>query len=139
MQSTRVLPAYGTGAHLIRCEDRLRLGHARRPVLFADEAARSVGSAKMPGALNLFVHGTHGLVRGADRSAAARALHHLVHAHGLVGTALAMAQTRRAQSPAPFGRVRPALLGMAITDDSAATAAGFETGGTRRMIALGAD
>src|SRR6266550_2060163 len=89
MLSTGGLAAYGTEAHLVRCEDRLRLGYARRAVLFADEAARTIRPAQMPGALNLFVHGTHGLVRGADRSAAARALRHLVHAYGLVGAALA--------------------------------------------------
>src|SRR5256714_9115926 len=93
----------------------------------------------MPGALNLSVHGTHGLVRGADRSAAARTLRHLVYAHGLIRASLTMAQTRRAQSPAPLGRVRFALLRVAIADDPAATAAGFETRGTRRMLALGAD
>src|SRR4051812_3311257 len=93
----------------------------------------------MPGALNLFVHGAHGLVRGADRSAAARALRHLVHAHGLVRAALAMAQTRRAQSAASLGRVGPALLRMTVAHLPAATAAGLETRGTRRMIALGAD
>src|SRR5256714_13141128 len=92
----------------------------------------------MPGALNLFVHGTHGLVRGADRSAAARALRHLVHAHRLVGAALAMAQTRRAQSAASLGRVGPTLLGMTIAANSTATATGFQTRGTRRMLALGA-
>src|SRR5438045_9759969 len=108
-------------------------------MLFADEAARTIGSAQVPGALNLFVHGTHGLVRGADRSAAARALHHLVHAHGLIGAALTMAQTRRAQSAAPIGRVGPALLRMTVAHRPAATAARFETRGTRRMIALGAD
>src|SRR5256885_6181001 len=90
----------------------------------------------MPGALNLLVHGTHGLVRGANRSAAARALRHLVHTHGLVGAALAMAQTRRAQSPASLGRVRFALLRMAIADDPAAAAAGFETRGARGMLGL---
>src|SRR2546425_5163241 len=89
----------------------------------------------MPGALNLFVHGTHSLVRGADRSAAARALRHLVHTHGLVGAALAIAQTRRAQSAAPLGRVGPALLRVGVTDDPAATATRFETRGTRRMLA----
>src|SRR6266446_1927841 len=89
----------------------------------------------MPGALNLFVHGTHSLVRGADRSAAARALRHLVHAHGLVGAALAIAQTRLTQSPAPLGRVGPTLLRVGVTDDPAATAAGFETRGARRMLA----
>src|SRR5258705_3418982 len=90
----------------------------------------------MPGALNLFVHGTHGLVRGADRSASARALRALVHAHGLVGAALAIAQTRRAQSAPPLGRVGAALLGVGVTDDPAATAARFETRGTGRMLAL---
>src|SRR5712664_815977 len=135
MRSTGGLAADGTGAHLVRCEDRLRLGHARRAVLFADEAARTVSPAQVPRALNLFVDGTHGLVRGADRSAAARALRHLVHAHGLVGAPLAMAHTRRAQSAAPLGRVRSALLRVAIADDSAATAAGLETRGTRRMLA----
>src|SRR5436309_15043328 len=89
----------------------------------------------MPGALNLFVHGAHGLVRGADRSAAARALHHLVHAHGLVSAPLAMAHTRRAQSAAPLGRLGPALLRMTVAHRPAATAAGFETRGTRRMLA----
>src|SRR5712664_3975869 len=136
MRSTGGLAAHGTGAHLVRCEDRLRLGHARRAVLFADEAARTVSPAQVPGALNLFVHGAHGLVRGADRSAAARALRHLVHAHGLVGAALAMAHTRRAQSAAPLGRVRPTLLRMAVTNDPAATAAGFETRGARGMLAV---
>src|SRR5437660_623801 len=139
MQCTGGLAAHGAGAHLVRCEDRLRLCHTRRAVLFADKAARTVGSAQMPGALNLFVHGTHGLVRGADRSAAARALHHLVHAHGLVRAPLAMAQTRRAQSAAPLGRVRPTLLRMTVAHHPAATAAGFQTRGTRWMLALGAD
>src|SRR6267378_1016592 len=136
MQSTGGLAAHGTGAHLVRREDRLRLCHARRAVLFAHEAARPVGPAHVPGALNLSVHGTHGLVRGADRSAAARALRHLVHAHGLVGAPLAMAQTRRAQSPAPLGRVGPALLRMTVAHHPAATAARFETRGTGRMLTL---
>src|SRR5256885_15535665 len=93
----------------------------------------------MPGALILFVHGAHGLVPGADGSAAPRALRHLVHAYRLIRPALTMAQTRRAQSAAPFGRVRPTLLRMTVAHRPAATAAGFETRGTRRMLALGAD
>src|SRR6267154_5065127 len=136
MRYTSGLAAHGTDAHLVRREDGLGLGHARRAMLFAHEPARPVRSAQMPGALNLFVHGTHGLVRGADRSAAARALRHLVHAHRLVGAALAMAQTRRAQAPAPFGRVRLTLLRMTVAHCPAATAAGFETRGTGRMLAL---
>src|SRR6266550_1884846 len=136
MRRTRRLAAHGTGAHLVRREDGLRLGHARRAVLFAHEPARPVSPAQVPGALNLFVHGTHGLVPGADRSAAARALRHLVHAHGLVGAALAIAQTRLTQSPAPLGCVGPALLRVGVTDDPAATAAGFETRGTGRMLAV---
>src|SRR5436190_22385569 len=139
MRRARRLATHGTGAHLVRREDGLRLGHARRAVLFAHEPARPVSPAQVPGALNLFVHGAHGLVRGADRSAAARTLRHLVHAHGLVGAALAIAQTRRAQSPAPLGRVGPTLLRVGVTDDPAATAAGLETCGTRRMLAFGAD
>src|SRR6267378_1701540 len=135
MRGARRLAAHGTGAHFIRCEDRLRLGHARRAMLFAHEPARPVSPAQVPGALNLFVHGTQGLVRGADRSAAARALRHLVHAHGLVGAALAIAQTRRAQSAAPLGSVWLTLLRVGVTDDPAATAAGFETRGTGRMLA----
>src|SRR5258705_7059253 len=135
MRRTGGLAAHGTGAHLVRREDGLRLGHARRAMLFAHEPARPVSSAQVPGALNLFVHGTQGLVRGANRSAAARALRHLVHADGLVGAALAMAQTRRAQAPAALGRVGPALLRMTVTNDPAATTAGFETRGTCRMLA----
>src|SRR5213078_1991621 len=103
--------------------------HARRAMLFAHEPARAVGATQVPRALNLFVHGTQGLVRGADRAAAARALRHLVHAHRLVGAALAMAQTRRAQAAAPLGRVRLTLLRMTITNDPSATAAGLETRG----------
>src|SRR5258705_2707312 len=136
MRSTCRLAAHRTGAHLVRGEHGLRLGHARRAVLFAHEPARPVSPAQVPGALNLFVHGTHGLVRGADRSAAARALRHLVHAHGLVGAALAIAQTRLTQSAAPHGRVGATLLRVGVTHDPAATAAGFETRGTRRMLAL---
>src|SRR5260221_2620675 len=136
MRYTSGLAAHGTGAHLIRGEDGLGLGHARRAMLFAHEPARRVSPAQVPGALNLFVHGTQGLVRGADRSAAARALRHLVHAHGLVGAALAMAQTRCAQAAAPLGRVHLTLLRMAVTHDPAATAAGFETRGTCRMLAV---
>src|SRR5882672_4956692 len=139
MLSARGLAAHGTGAHLVRREDGLRLRHARRAVLFAHEPARPVSSAQVPGALNLFVHGTHGLVRGADRSAAARALHHLVHAHGLVGAPLAIAQARLTQSPAPLGRVGPALLRVGVTNDPAAAAAGFETRGTGRMLTICAD
>src|SRR5437660_4939090 len=123
MQCTGGLAAHGTGAHLVRCEDRLRLCHTRRAVLFADKAARTVGSAQMPGALNLFVHSTHGLMRGADRAAAARALRDLVDADGLMRPALTMAQTRRAQSAAPLGRVGAALLGMTVAHRPAATAA----------------
>src|SRR2546423_48432 len=139
MQSTGVFAAHRTGAHLVRCEDRVGLCYARRAVLFANEAARTVGPAQMPGALNLSVHGTHGLVRGADRSAAARALRHLVHAHGLIRAPLAKAHTRHAQSAAPLGRIRPTLLRMTVAHRPAATAAGLETRGTRRMLALGAD
>src|SRR6266566_153766 len=136
MRRTGGLAAHGTGAHLVRREDGLRLGHARRAVLFAHEPARTVSPAQVPGALNLFVHGTQGLVRGADRSAAARALRHLVHAHGLVGATLAIAQTRLTQSAAPLGRISPTLLRVGVTDDPAATAAGLQTRGTRRMLAL---
>src|SRR5258705_13460490 len=136
MRRTGGLAAHGTGAHLVRREHGLRLRHARRAMLFAHEPARPVSSAQVPGALNLFVHGTHGLVRGADRSAAARALRHLVHAHGLVGAALAIAQTRLTQSAASLGRVGPTLLRVGVTNDPAATAAGFETRGTRRMLAV---
>src|SRR6267154_1196894 len=136
MRYTSGLAAHGTDAHLVRREDGLGLGHARRAMLFAHEPARPVSSAQVSRALNLFVHGTQGLVRGADRSAAARALRHLVHAHGLVGAALTMAQTRRAQPAAPLGRVRLTLLRMTVAHDPAATAAGLETRGARRMLAL---
>ncbi len=66
MRSTGGLAAHWTGAHLVRCEDGLQLGHARRAVLFAHEPARPVSPAQVPGTLNLFVHGTHGLVRGSQ-------------------------------------------------------------------------
>src|SRR6266699_2308259 len=76
MRRARRLAAHGTGAHLVRREDGLRLGHACRAMLFAHEPARPVRPAQMPGALNLFVHGTQSLVRGADRAATARSEEH---------------------------------------------------------------
>src|SRR5206468_9495046 len=60
MRSTGRLAAHGTGAHLVRCEDRLRLCHARRAVLFAHEPARTLGPAQVPAALDPFVPGTPG-------------------------------------------------------------------------------
>src|SRR6266550_4675623 len=75
-------------------------------------------------------------MRSTRRLAAHGTGAHLVHAHGLVGAALAIAQTRRAQSAAPLGRVGPTLLRVGVTDDPAATTAGFETRGTGRMLAV---
>src|SRR5713101_4914725 len=62
-------------------------------------------------------------MRRADRLAAARALRHLVHAHRLVGPALAVPQARRAQTAASLRRVRVALLRVPVADHPAAAAA----------------
>src|SRR3989442_14515862 len=78
-------------------------------------------------------------MRRADRLAAARALHHLVHAHRLVGPTLPVPQARRAQAAAAPRRVRAALLGMPGADDPPAGAARRETRGTSRVAALRAD
>src|SRR5205809_2445553 len=78
-------------------------------------------------------------MRGADRLAAARALRHLVHAHRLVGAALAVAHARGAQPAAALGRVGPALLRVAIADEPPAAAAGLETRRAGGVVALCAD
>src|SRR2546427_5844761 len=78
-------------------------------------------------------------MRRADRLAAARALRHLVHAHGLVGPTITVPQARRAQAAAAPRRVRAALLGVAVADDPPAAPAGRETRRAGRVPALRAD
>src|SRR3989441_2667026 len=123
------LAARSARPDLIGREDRRGLQIATRPVFSADQASRRVGAAQMRRAVDLLIDDAHGLMRRADRLAAARALRHLVHAHRLVGAALTVPQARRAQTAAAFRRIRVALLGVAIADDPPAAAAG---GGTPR-------
>src|SRR2546425_12156554 len=90
-------------------------------------------------AVDLLIYLAHGLMRRTDGLATARALRHLVHAHRLVGPALAVAHARGAQPAAALGRVGPALLRMAIADDPAAAATRLETRRAGGVIALGAE
>src|SRR5882762_440857 len=78
-------------------------------------------------------------MRRSHRLAAARALSNLVHAHRLVGAALAVLEARRAQTSASLRRIRAALLRVSIADNPAATAAGREARRAGRMPVLGAD
>src|SRR2546428_595805 len=78
-------------------------------------------------------------MRRADRVAAARALRHLIHAHRLVGSALTVPQALRAQTAAPLGRIRVALLRVPVADDPPAAAARRETFRAGHVPALGAD
>src|SRR5213594_1734845 len=89
--------------------------------------------------MHLSIHGALGLMRRADRLAAARALHHLVHAHRLVGPALTVPQARRAQTAASFRRPGMALLRMPIAHDLAAAAARRDARRAGGMSVLGAD
>src|SRR5437867_10042702 len=139
MLGTGVLAAHGTRLHLIRCEYRRRLLGAGSAVLPAHQAARCVGAVQVARAVHVPVHHAHGLMGRADRLAATRALRHLVDAHRLVGPALAVAHARGAQAAAALGRVRPALLGVAIADEPPAAAAGLETRRAGGVVALGAD
>src|SRR5256712_5283333 len=117
------LAARSAGPDLIGREDRRGLQIATGPVFPADQASRRVGAAQMRRAVDLPIDDAHGLMRRADRLAAARALRHLVHAHRLVGAALTVPQARRAQTAAAFRRIRVALLGVAGADDSPPPAA----------------
>src|SRR2546427_11242768 len=78
-------------------------------------------------------------MRRADRLAAARALRHLVHAHGLVGPTITVPQARRAQAAAAPRRVRAALLGVPVAHDPPAAAARRETCRAGRVAPLRAD
>src|SRR2546426_12489213 len=121
------LAARSAGPDLIGREDRRGLQIATGPVFPADQASRRVGAAQMRRAVDLPIDDAHGLMRRADRLTAARALRHLVHAHRLVGAALTVPQARRAQTAAAFRRIRVALLGLAVSDDTPPAAAGRET------------
>src|SRR2546426_2703025 len=120
------LAARSARPDLIGREDRRRLQIATSPVFPADQASRRVGAAQMRRAVDLPIDDAHGLMRRADRLAAARALRHLVHAHRLVGAALTVPQARRAQTAAAFRRIRVALLGVAVADEPPPAAAGRE-------------
>src|SRR2546427_5070778 len=128
MLGASAFAAHGTRLHFIRCEDRRRLLCAVGPVHRADQTPRCVGAVQVARAVHVPIHYAHGLMRRADGLAAARALRHLVDAHGLVGPALAVTHARGAQPAAALGRVGPALLRMPIADEPPAAAAGLETG-----------
>src|SRR2546425_325941 len=139
MALTHALSTDGTRPDLIRCEQRRRLVRAGRPVPRAHEAPRFVGAAQVGRAVHLSVHHAHGLMRRADRSAAAGALRHLVHAHRLVGPALTVLETLRAQTTASLGRLGVALLRVPVADDPAATAARREARRAGLVTVFGAD
>jgi len=139
MALAHALSTDGTRPDLIRCEQRRRLVRARRPVPRAHEASRLVGAAQVGRAVHLSIHHAHGLMRRADRSAAARALRHLVHAHRLVGPALTVLEAGRAQTTASLGRLGVALLRVPVADDPAATAARREARRAGFVPVLGAD
>src|SRR3989442_2397444 len=133
------LPARSAHLDFIGREDGPRLLRAGSPVPRADQAPRLVGAAQMLRAVHLPIYGAHGLMRRADRLAAARALRHLVHAHRLVGSALTVPQALRAQTAASLGRIRVALLRVPVADDPPAAAARRETFRAGHVPALGAD
>src|SRR5438477_6972211 len=132
------LAARSARPDLIGREDRRRLQIATGPVFPADQTSRRVGAAQMRRAVDLPIDDAHGLMRRADRLAAARALRHLVHAHRLVGAALTVPQARRAQTAASLGRIRVALLRVPVADDPPAAAARRETFRAGHVPALGA-
>src|SRR5256712_11224631 len=123
MAGTDEFPARCARPDLIGREQCRWLLGAGGPVVPADQAARIVGAAQMLRAVDLLIYRAHGLMRRAHRPAAARALRHLVHAHRLVGPALAVPQARRAQTTASLRRGRLALLRLPVADPPAAAAA----------------
>src|SRR2546422_918879 len=111
MLGARVLAAHGALLDLVRCEQCHCLLDTAGPVPPADEAPRRIGAAQMPRAVDLPIDHAHGLMRRADRLAAARALRHLVRAHRLVGAALTILAARRAETPASLPRSRSGRAG----------------------------
>src|SRR3989442_881863 len=103
MAGTDEFPARCARPDLIGREQCRRLLGAGGPVFPADQAARIVGAAQMLRAVDLLIYRAHGLMRRADRLAAAGALRHLVHAHRLVGPAPAVPQAPRAPTTASGG------------------------------------
>src|SRR3989442_2330146 len=139
MAGTDEFPARCARPDLIGREQCRWLLGAGGPVFPADQAARIVGAAQMLRAVDLLIYRAHGLMRRADRLAAARALRHLVHAHRLVGPALAVLQARRAQTTASLRRGRVALLRVPVADHPAAAAARREARRAGGVPVLGAD
>src|SRR3989454_2043622 len=139
MLGARVLAAHGALLDLVRCEQCHCLLDTAGPVPPADEAPRRIGAAQMPRAVDLPIDHAHGLMRRADRLAAARALRHLVRAHRLVGAALTILAARRAETPASLRRIRAALLGVPVAHDPAAAAAWREARRAGGVPVLGAD
>src|SRR2546423_14874032 len=82
-------------------------------------------------AVHLPIHRAHCLMRRAHRLAAARAWRNLVHAHGLVGSALTVPNARGAQAAAPLRGVGMAALRVPVADVPPAAAARRETRGAR--------
>src|SRR2546430_17596909 len=101
MALAHALSTDGTRPDLIRCEQRRRLVRARRPVPRAHEASRLVGAAQVGRAVHLSIHHAHGLMRRADRPAAARALRPPAPAPRLAGPAPPALQAGPAHTPAP--------------------------------------
>src|SRR3989475_7556408 len=124
---------------LVRCEQCHCLLDTAGPVPSADEAPRRIGAAQMPRAVDLPIDHAHGLMRRADRLAAARALCHFVRAHRLVGAALTILEARRTETPASLRRIRAALLGVPVAHDPAAAAARREARRAGGVPVLGAD
>src|SRR2546429_3004081 len=139
MLGARVLAAHGALLDLVRCEQCHRLLDTAGPVPPADEAPRRIGAAQMPRAVDLPIDHAYGLMRRADRLAAARALRHFVRAHRLVGAALAILAARRTETPASLRRIRAALLGVPVAHDPAAAAARREARRAGGVPVLGAD
>src|SRR2546426_2165455 len=138
MAGTDEFPARCARPDLIGREQCRRLLGAGGPVFPADQAARIVGAAQMLRAMDLLIYRAHGLMRRADRLAAARALRHLVHAHRLVGPAFTVPQARRAQTTASLRRGCVALLRVPVADDPAAAAARRQARRAGRVPVLGA-
>src|SRR5438128_3710757 len=136
MLLARTPAADRTRRDLVGREQRRRFLGTASAVPGAHQASRPVDPAQVERAVHLSIYRAYRLMRRAHRLTAARTRRDLVHAHRLVGSALAIPEARRAQAAAPLRGCGVALLRVPVADLPAAAAARREARRARRVPVL---
>src|ERR1051325_9136937 len=136
MQFARAPAADRTRRDLVGPEQPRRLLGTASAVPGAHQASRPVDPAQVERAVHLAIHRAHRLMGRAYRLTTARTRRDLVHAHRLVGSALAVSEARPAQPAPPLGARGVARLRLPLADLPAAAAARREARRARRVAVL---